>query len=191
MTNERERTTLFERFLKESGQSGDKKKSKEEKNNVNVDLENLDELPSEAGEWAELINLSSANKQLCLGLRDSLKTSYSTTKQIQTAINKCNQKNINWLDTSLEGRVKTKLGIFKEEKKLQKTITNKLKSKKNFKSLKENFEKQNYRKFFDSLSSLQKNNTINEATNDEFEKSFDVIFKGKEDEFKNRLLNIF
>ena len=78
----------------------------------------------------------------------------------------------------------------KENKSLNESITNKIKSKKTEKTLSylsEEFNKQNYRKFFDSLNKL-KNNSINEATNSEFEKSFDVIFKGKENEFKNRAI---
>jgi hypothetical protein len=64
-------------------------------------------------------------------------------------------------------------------------LTEKLKSKKTFKVLKENFEKQNYRKFFDNLSQVSK---LNESSNSEFEKSFDTIFQGKETEFKNRAI---
>jgi len=172
---------LFNKFLVDTKEIEPKdiktqKISKQERGEVPADL------------WAQSIMNVGANRYNCTSLRDALKTTFEKTEEIETAIQYCNSKNKNWLDTSLEGRVKSKLKIFKEGRMIQETITNKLKSKKNLKSLKENFEKQNYRKFFDSLSSLQKNNTINEATNDEFEKSFDVIFKGKETEFKNRAI---
>ena len=106
-------------------------------------------------------------------------------KTVQSAISKCNSRNPDWLDTSVEGRVKSKLRLFQENKNIQKKLTEKLKSKKTFKVLKENFEKQNYRKFFDNLSQVSK---LNESTNAEFEKSFDTIFQGKETEFKNKAI---
>jgi len=184
-------TNLFKRFLKEEmGEIDDKnrrtKDVKRDKTNIEVDVDDLENEPTAANDWADLIMLSPiANRQLCTGLRDSLKSSYSNGKTVQSAISKCNSRNPNWLDTSLEGRVKSKLRIFKEGKNIEKKLTNKLKTKKTFKVLKENFEKQNYRKFFDNLSQVSK---LNESSNSEFEKSFDTIFQGKETEFKNRAI---
>ena len=172
---------LFNKFLVDT-----KEIEPEEINAKKISKQERGEVPADL--WAQSIMNVGANRYNCTSLRDALKTTFEKTEEIETAIQYCNSRNKNWLDTSLEGRVKSKLKIFKEGRMIQETITNKLKSKKNLKSLKENFEKQNYRKFFDTLSSLQKNNTINEATNDEFEKSFDVIFKGKETEFKNRAI---
>tara|TARA_R110000868_G_scaffold373707_2_gene637930 strand:- start:532 stop:1149 length:618 start_codon:yes stop_codon:yes gene_type:complete len=91
---------------------------------------------------------------------------------------------------SLENKITGKLKLMKENKSLSESITNKIKSKKYEKTLgglSEQFDKQNYRKFFDTLTKFR-NNNINEATNTEFEKSFDVIFQGKETEFKNRAI---
>jgi hypothetical protein len=91
---------------------------------------------------------------------------------------------------SLENKITGKLKLMKENKSLSESITNKIKSKKYEKTLgglSEQFDKQNYRKFFDTLTKFR-NNNINEATNSEFEKSFDVIFQGKESEFKNRAI---
>ncbi len=184
-------TNLFKRFLKEEmGEVDDKnrrtKDVKKDKTNIEVDVDDLENEPTAANDWADLIMLSPiANRQLCTGLRDSLKSSYSNGKTVQSAISKCNSRNPNWLDTSLEGRVKSKLRIFKEGKNIEKKLTDKLKTKKTFKVLKENFEKQNYRKFFDNLNQVSK---LNESANAEFEKSFDTIFQGKETEFKNRAI---
>jgi len=184
-------TNLFKRFLKEVKGEEVVKNSKNKtanvnKDKVNIDVDDLENEPTAANDWADLIMLSPiANRQLCTGLRDSLNSSYSNGKTVQSAINKCNSRNPNWLDTSLEGKVKSKLRIFKEGKNIEKKLTEKLKSKKTFKVLKENFEKQNYRKFFDNLSQVSK---LNESANAEFEKSFDTIFQGKETEFKNRAI---
>ena len=184
-------TNLFKRFLKEEKGEEVVKNSKIKtqnvnKNKVNIDVDDLENEPTAANDWADLIMLSPiANRQLCKGLRDSLNSSYSNGKTVQSAISKCNSRNPDWLDTSVEGRVKSKLRLFQENKHIQKKLTEKLKSKKTFKVLKENFEKQNYRKFFDNLSQVSK---LNESTNAEFEKSFDTIFHGKETEFKNKAI---
>ena len=184
MTNKPLRVTLFQRFLKETQDEPIVKDRK-----INKDINVIKNEPTASDDWAELIMLSpTPNRQLCLGLRDSLKTSFSRNEEVNSAISRCNTKNPNWLDDSLEGRVKSKLRIFQENRNIQNKLTGKLKSKKTVKVLKENFEKQNYRKFFDTLTKINKNN-INEATNTEFEKSFDVIFKGKESEFKNRAID--
>jgi hypothetical protein len=90
-------------------------------------------------------------------------------------------------------KVKKKLKIMKENKnnsvKLVEKVSEKLKSKKIGK-ISENFFKQNYRKFFDSYQKyIKTNNTISESTNNEdFKKSFDSIFRGKEDEFRERAI---
>ena len=184
-------TNLFKRFLKEEKGEEVVKNSRNKTTNANkdkvtIDVDDLENEPTAANDWADLIMLSPiANRQLCKGLRDSLNSSYSNGKTVQSAISKCNSRNPDWLDTSVEGRVKSKLRLFQENKHIQKKLTEKLKSKKTFKVLKENFEKQNYRKFFDNLSQVSK---LNESTNAEFEKSFDTIFHGKETEFKNKAI---
>ena len=184
-------TNLFKRFLKEEKGEEVVKNSRNKTTNANkdkvtIDVDDLENEPTAANDWADLIMLSPiANRQLCKGLRDSLNSSYSNGKTVQSAISKCNSRNPDWLDTSVEGRVKSKLRLFQENKNIQKKLTEKLKSKKTFKVLKENFEKQNYRKFFDNLSQVSK---LNESTNAEFEKSFDTIFQGKETEFKNKAI---
>ena len=184
-------TNLFKRFLKEVKGEEVVKNSRNKTTNANkdkvtIDVDDLENEPTAANDWADLIMLSPiANRQLCKGLRDSLNSSYSNGKTVQSAISKCNSRNPDWLDTSVEGRVKSKLRLFQENKNIQKKLTEKLKSKKTFKVLKENFEKQNYRKFFDNLSQVSK---LNESTNAEFEKSFDTIFHGKETEFKNKAI---
>ena len=184
-------TNLFKRFLKEEKGEEVVKNSRNKTTNANkdkvtIDVDDLENEPTAANDWADLIMLSPiANRQLCKGLRDSLNSSYSNGKTVQSAISKCNSRNPDWLDTSVEGRVKSKLRLFQENKNIQKKLTEKLKSKKTFKVLKENFEKQNYRKFFDNLSQVSK---LNESTNAEFEKSFDTIFHGKETEFKNKAI---
>ena len=113
-------------------------------------------------------------------------------KDINTQIEKC-QKQYNRLMTkvkkeSIENKIIGKLKLMKENKQLIGKVSDKLKTKK-LEKITENFFKQNYRKFFDTYSKYVKsNNMISEATNSEFEKSFDVIFKGKEEEFKNRAI---
>jgi len=113
-------------------------------------------------------------------------------KEINTQIEKC-QKSYNRLMTkvkkeSIENKIIGKLKLMKENKQLIGKVSDKLKTKK-LEKITENFFKQNYRKFFDTYSKYVKsNNMISEATNDEFSKSFDVIFKGKEEEFKNRAI---
>jgi hypothetical protein len=90
-------------------------------------------------------------------------------------------------------KIKKKLKIMKENRnnsiKLVEKVSEKLKSKKIGK-ISENFFKQNYRKFFDSYQKyIKTNNTISESTNNEdFKKSFDSIFRGKEDEFRERAI---
>lgn len=113
-------------------------------------------------------------------------------KEINTQIEKC-QKSYNRLMTkvkkeSIENKITGKLKLMKENKQLIGKVSDKLKTKK-LEKISENFFKQNYRKFFDTYSKYVKsNNMISEATNDEFSKSFDVIFKGKEEEFKKRAI---
>jgi hypothetical protein len=173
--------TLFEKFLQDNNKGNKGSKS-------TITKIGIPSLKSPSETWSETIISAGPNRQLCVGLRDSLSSSTGDNDIVRQAITLCNSKNSNWLDKSLEGRVKSKLRIFKENKNIQKKLTEKLKSKKTVKVLKENFEKQNYRKFFDTLTKVKKNNNINEATNTEFEKSFDVIFKGKENDFKNRAI---
>jgi hypothetical protein len=111
---------------------------------------------------------------------------------INTQIEKC-QTQYNRLMTkvkkeSIENKITGKLKLMKENKQLIGKVSDKLKTKK-LEKISENFFKQNYRKFFDTYSKYVKsNNMISEATNDEFSKSFDVIFKGKEEEFKKRAI---
>jgi hypothetical protein len=173
--------TLFEKFLQDNNKGNKGSRS-------TITKIGIPSLKSPSETWSETIISAGPNRQLCVGLRDSLSSSTGDNDIVRQAITLCNSKNSNWLDKSLEGRVKSKLRIFKENKNIQKKLTEKLKSKKTVKVLKENFEKQNYRKFFDTLTKVKKNNNINEATNTEFEKSFDVIFKGKENDFKNRAI---
>jgi hypothetical protein len=182
------KSDLFTKFLKDSGEevtpyvSGGRSEEGRTKNVRPSDT------PADSS--AEVILSAGANRNLCVNLRNSLKSSSDRSETVQRAIQMCNSKNSNWLKTDLESRVKTKLRVFQEGKMIKETIQNKLKSKKNEKSLStlsEQFDKQNYRKFFDTLTKFR-NNNINEATNTEFEKSFDVIFQGKETEFKNRAI---
>jgi hypothetical protein len=111
---------------------------------------------------------------------------------INVQIEKC-QTQYNRLMTkvkkeSIENKITGKLKLMKENKQLIGKVSDKLKTKK-LEKISENFFKQNYRKFFDTYSKYVKsNNMISEATNDEFSKSFDVIFKGKEEEFKKRAI---
>ena len=87
-------------------------------------------------------------------------------------------------------KIKKKLKVMKENKNIQLLgkVSEKLKTKKNEK-ISEHFFKQNYRKFFDSYSKyIKSNNMISEATNEDFKKSFDSIFRGKEDEFRERAI---
>lgn len=92
-------------------------------------------------------------------------------------------------------KLQKKLNEMKTNKKIDKQInelvSKKIKSKKIEKELKtifEDFDKQNYRKFFSNLFSKEKNSFLTEGTNEDFDKSFEVIFKGKENEFKNRAI---
>ena len=145
-------------------------------------------------------NLSSAarnvernlSRQNCKTLSSEVdKVGGSTTDNfINIQITKCKRDYSGTFNENLENKITGKLKLMKENKSLTESVTNKIKTKKTEKTLSylsEEFNKQNYRKFFDSLNKL-KNNSINEATNSEFEKSFDVIFKGKENEFKNRAI---
>jgi len=84
--------------------------------------------------------------------------------------------------------IKKKLKMMNENKKLVGKVSEKLKTKK-IEKISENFFKKNYRKFFDSYSKyIKSNNMISEATNEDFKKSFDSIFRGKEDEFRERAI---
>jgi hypothetical protein len=130
-------------------------------------------------------------RQNCKVLFQQTKGYNNTDKTINATIETCRSKfPLMDIPESLENKITGKLKLMKENKSLSETITNKIKSKKYEKtlsSLSEQFDKQNYRKFFDTLTKFR-NNNINEATNSEFEKSFDVIFQGKETEFKNRAI---
>jgi len=180
---------LFTKFLKDSGEevtpyiSGGRSEE--------VKTKNVRPSDTPADSSAEVILSAGANRNLCVNLRNALKSSYDRSETVQKAIQMCNSKNSNWLKTDLESRVKTKLRVYQEGKMIKETIQNKLKLKKNEKSLislSEDFQKQNFKKFFDGLNKFRKTRNLNEATNQEFEKSFDVIFQGKETEFKNRAI---
>jgi hypothetical protein len=131
------------------------------------------------------------NRQSCRKLAELSKGYNNNNNDISAAIEACRGKFENMaFGESLENKITGKLKLMKENKSLSESITNKIKSKKYEKTLgglSEQFDKQNYRKFFDTLTKFR-NNNINEATNTEFEKSFDVIFQGKETEFKNRAI---
>jgi hypothetical protein len=131
------------------------------------------------------------NRQSCRKLAELSKGYNNKNNDINAAIEACRGKFENMaFGESLENKITGKLKLMKENKSLSESITNKIKSKKYEKTLgglSEQFDKQNYRKFFDTLTKFR-NNNINEATNTEFEKSFDVIFQGKETEFKNRAI---
>ena len=132
------------------------------------------------------------SRQNCRSLNTEIKKEGGSTTDnfINTQITRCEINYASTFNESIENKITGKLKLMKKNKSLNESITNKIKSKKTEKTLSylsEEFNKQNYRKFFDSLNKL-KNNSINEATNSEFEKSFDVIFKGKENEFKNRAI---
>jgi len=177
---------LFEKFLRESGKDVNVKKD------ISLRKSGIPSLNSPSETWAETIITAGPNKPFCVGLRNSLSLTFeSGSEMVKKAIGLCNSKNSSWLDKSLKGKVKTKLGVFQENKMIKESIENKLKLKKTEKtliSLSEDFNKQNYKKFFEALTKFKKNKNINESTNTEFEKSFDVIFKGKETEFKNRAI---
>jgi hypothetical protein len=130
-------------------------------------------------------------RQNCKVLFQQTKGYNNTDKTINATIETCRSKfPLMDIPESLENKITGKLKLMKENKSLSESITNKIKSKKYEKTLgglSEQFDKQNYRKFFDTLTKFR-NNNINEATNSEFEKSFDVIFQGKESEFKNRAI---
>jgi hypothetical protein len=130
-------------------------------------------------------------RQNCRVLFQQTKGYNNTDKTINATIETCRSKfPLMDIPESLENKITGKLKLMKENKSLSESITNKIKSKKYEKTLgglSEQFNKQNYRKFFDTLTKFR-NNNINEATNSEFEKSFDVIFQGKETEFKNRAI---
>ena len=130
-------------------------------------------------------------RQNCKVLFQQTKGYNNTDKTINATIETCRSKfPLMDIPESLENKITGKLKLMKENKSLSESITNKIKSKKYEKTLgglSEQFDKQNYRKFFDTLTKFR-NNNINEATNSEFEKSFDVIFQGKETEFKNRAI---
>jgi hypothetical protein len=131
------------------------------------------------------------SRQNCKVLLQQTKGYNNSDKNINATIEACRTKfPLLNIPESLENKITGKLKLMKENKSLSETITNKIKSKKYEKTLgglSEQFNKQNYRKFFDTLTKFR-NNNINEATNSEFEKSFDVIFQGKETEFKNRAI---
>jgi len=132
------------------------------------------------------------SRQNCRSLNTEIKKIGGSTTDnfINTQITKCEINYASTFNESIENKITGKLKLMKKNKSLNESVTNKIKSKKNEKSLNilsEQFNKQNYRKFFDTLTKF-KNNNINEATNTEFEKSFDVIFQGKETEFKNRAI---
>ena len=131
------------------------------------------------------------SRQNCKVLFQQTKGYNNSDKNINATIEACRTKfPMMNIPESLENKITGKLKLMKENKSLSETITNKIKSKKYEKTLgglSEQFNKQNYRKFFDTLTKFR-NNNINEATNSEFEKSFDVIFQGKETEFKNRAI---
>jgi len=131
------------------------------------------------------------SRQNCKVLLQQTKGYNNSDKNINATIEACRTKfPLLNIPESLENKITGKLKLMKENKSLSETITNKIKSKKYEKALgglSEQFNKQNYRKFFDTLTKFR-NNNINEATNSEFEKSFDVIFQGKETEFKNRAI---
>jgi len=132
------------------------------------------------------------SRQNCRSLNTEIKkVGGSTTDNfINTQITKCEINYASTFNESIKNKITGKLKVMKENKSLNESVINKIKSKKNEKALStlsEQFNKQNYRKFFDTLTKFR-NNNINEATSTEFEKSFDVIFQGKEREFKNRAI---
>jgi len=156
-------------------------------NSIPQDLKKL----KSTAEYINNLELDEVNKSICGQLASLSKKYNNTDKDINAAIETCRAEFPRMVfGESIENKITGKLKLMKENKNLSETITNKIKSKKYEKTLvglSEQFNKQNYRKFFDTLTKFR-NNNINEATNAEFEKSFDVIFKGKETEFKNRAI---
>ena len=130
------------------------------------------------------------SRENCKVLFRQTKGYNNTDKVINSSIEVCRSKfpRLEIPTESLENKITGKLKLMKENKQLTEKVSDKLKTKK-LEKISENFFKQNYRKFFDTYSKhMKSNNMISEATNDEFSKSFDVIFKGKEEEFKNRAI---
>jgi len=194
-TDEGDDTTYFDMWLKDRelnirAQEEKRKELQTKYGNKNSEnnsvVKDFDGLKLAAGNAR--INPS---RQNCKVLLQQTKGYNNSDKNINTTIEACRTKfPLLNIPESLENKITGKLKLMKENKSLSETITNKIKSKKYEKtlgSLSEQFNKQNYRKFFDTLTKFR-NNNINEATNTEFEKSFDVIFQGKETEFKNRAI---
>ena len=194
-TEEGDETTYFDMWLKdrELNIRAQEEKRKELRNKYG----NENEKEISVVKDFEGLKLAAGNakinptRQNCKVLFQQTKGYNNTDKTINATIETCRSKfPLMDIPESLENKITGKLKLMKENKSLSESITNKIKSKKYEKTLgglSEQFDKQNYRKFFDTLTKFR-NNNINEATNTEFEKSFDVIFQGKETEFKNRAI---
>ena len=194
-TEEGDETTYFDMWLKdrELNIRAQEEKRKELRNKYG----NENEKEISVVKDFEGLKLAAGNakinptRQNCKVLFQQTKGYNNTDKTINATIETCRSKfPLMDIPESLENKISGKLKLMKENKSLSESITNKIKSKKYEKTLgglSEQFDKQNYRKFFDTLTKFR-NNNINEATNTEFEKSFDVIFQGKETEFKNRAI---
>lgn len=144
-------------------------------------------------ERASEVVLGFTTKQTCKNLKGYLKGYDNSNPEINKAIEKCKDEYPKLMKESLQDKITSKLTMMKENKTqnnvLNEKVTEKLKMKK-LEKISENFFKQNYRKFFDSYSQYMKSNKmISESSNAEFEKSFDTIFKGKEEEFKKRAID--
>lgn len=140
-------------------------------------------------ERASEVVLGFTTRQTCKNLKGYLKGYNNSNQEVNKSIEKCKAEYPKLMKENLQDKITSKLIMMKENKQLTEKVSDKLKTKK-LEKISENFFKQNYRKFFDSYSKhMKSNNMISEATNDEFSKSFDVIFKGKEEEFKKRAID--
>jgi hypothetical protein len=191
----KESGNLLTHFLKLNGE--DKNITSLDKNNVNKDVSKTVTKTNVAVTSPGLLSAArnaqrEINRQNCKTLSSEInKVGGSTTDNvINILITRCKRDYSGTFNESIKNKITGKLKVMKENKSLNESVINKIKSKKNEKALStlsEQFNKQNYRKFFDTLTKFR-NNNINEATSTEFEKSFDVIFQGKEREFKNRAI---
>lgn len=193
-------TTLFDMWLKnreermkknrlkaaELGQSGLNTPSLPQVQTTQKDLSDI--------EYAALsVIQSGVNRKTCNNLKYYMSDYNVPIDRVDKAIARCRAEYPRLMKESLQDKITSKLKMMKENKTqnnvLNEKVTEKLKMKK-LEKISENFFKQNYRKFFDSYSQYMKSNKmISEASNAEFEKSFNTIFKGKEEEFKKRAID--
>jgi hypothetical protein len=197
------KSNLFNKFLKSNRQevttgSGSNNTNTGTKGTSTVSTTNVVKINPNLLSAARNVerNLS---RQNCRSLNTEIKkVGGSTTDNfINTQITKCEINYASTFNESIKNKITGKLKVMKENKSLNESVINKIKSKKNEKTLStlsEQFNKQNYRKFLTQImehtKSLQNSNgIITENIEATFEKAFNSLFLGNESKMKEQTIN--